>query len=137
MYKQITFQLANYSDDPVAYQWRMQLGSKEEMSEVFQERRSMMSAQNFAQLYDLLNADGVWAYLYSQYFPEEVQEKLMLADMHETAMMVTMVKMPECIDGMVDSYRLENYEKYYYYARYASDAARMQQASEKLCDDFP
>ena len=26
------------------------------------------------------------------------------------------VKMPECIDEMVDTYRFENYEKYYYYA---------------------
>ena len=31
-------------------------------------------------------------------------------------MMVTMVKMPECIDEMVHTYRFENYEKYYYYA---------------------
>lgn len=29
----------------------------------------------------------------------------MLADIYETSMMVTMVKMPECIDSMVDTYR--------------------------------
>ncbi|CAE7277546.1 unnamed protein product [Symbiodinium natans] len=112
----ITFDLANYSDDPLAYQWKMQIGSKEQMSEVFAERRQMMSADNFAQLYDLLHLDGVWAYLYSQYYPKDVQEELMQVDLRETSMMVTMVKMPKCIDEMVDTYRFENYEKYYYYA---------------------
>ncbi|CAL1162891.1 unnamed protein product [Cladocopium goreaui] len=115
----------------------MQLGSDSQMAEAFAERRQMMAANHFQQLYDLLMADGVWAYLYSQYFPEEDREKLMLADMHETSMMVTMVKMPECIDDLVHTYGLENYEKYYFYARYASDAAKMQQISEELCEDFP
>ena len=111
LYKKITFDLANYSDDPVTYQWKMQLGSDSQMAEAFAERQQMMAANHFQQLYDLLMADGVWAYLYSQYFPEEDREKLMLADMHETSMMVTMVKMPECIDDLVHTYRLENYEK--------------------------
>ncbi|CAE7768802.1 unnamed protein product [Symbiodinium pilosum] len=115
----------------------MQTGSQEEMSEVFAERRQMMSADNFAQLYDLLNADGVWAYLYSQYYPEEIQEELMQVDLRETSMMVTMVKMPECIDEMVHTYRFENYEKYYYYASNPKDTARMHQISEKECDTIP
>ncbi|CAE7557709.1 unnamed protein product [Symbiodinium natans] len=136
-YKRITFDLANYSDDPLAYQWKMQIGSKEQMSEVFAERRQMMSADNFAQLYDLLYADGVWAYLYSQYYPKDVQEELMQVDLRETSMMVTMVKMPKCIDEMVDTYRFENYEKYYYYASNAADTARMHQTSEEECDTVP
>lgn len=137
LYKAITFNLANYSDDPVSYQLKMQLGSDEEMAEVFAERRQMMFANNFQQLIDLLNADGVWAYLYSRYYPEDVQEKLMLADMHETAMMATMVKLPECIDDLVHTYRLENYEKYYFYVRYPGNTAKMHEASEKECNNFP
>ncbi|CAE7664046.1 unnamed protein product [Symbiodinium necroappetens] len=136
-YKAITFELANYSDDPVAYQWKMQIGSKEQMSEVFAERRHMMSANNYRQLYDLLNADGVWAFLYSRYYPGDVQEELMQVDLRETSMMVTMVKMPECIDEMVDTYRFENYEKYYYYASNAKDTARMHKASEDECETPP
>ena len=61
----------------------------------------------------------------------------MLADIYETSMMVTMVKMPECIDSMVDTYRFENFEKYYYYASNPASTARMQEASEKLCDSLP
>ena len=137
LYKHITFSLANYSDEPTAYQWKMQLGSDSDMAEVFAERRAMMSANNFAQLYELLKADGVWAYLYSRYFPEDVREALMLADMHETAMMVTMVKMPECIGDLSHTYRLENYEKYYFYARYAANAASVHEMSQTLCDNFP
>ena len=50
----------------------MQLGTKEQMSEVFAERRSFMAANDWRQLYELLDADAMWAYLYSQYYPEEV-----------------------------------------------------------------
>lgn len=50
----------------------MQLGSKEQMSEVFAERRSFMAKNDWQQLYELLDADAMWAYLYSQYYPEEV-----------------------------------------------------------------
>lgn len=133
-YKTITFELANYSDTPFIFQWKMQLGTPQQMREVFEERRHMMADENFTQLYDLLNADGMWAYLYSRYYPKEVQEKLMQSDMRETAMMVTMVKMPECINGLVDAYAYDNYEKYFYYTRYPSNTLKMNKASEQECD---
>mmetsp|Transcript_5983 Transcript_5983/g.10873 ORF Transcript_5983/g.10873 Transcript_5983/m.10873 type:complete len:85 (+) Transcript_5983:1-255(+) len=79
----------------------------------------------------------MWAYLYSQYYPGDVQEDLMMADIRETSMMVTMVKFPECIDEMVDTYRFENFEKYYYYSSNAGDTARMHKASGQACDTVP
>ncbi|CAE7256030.1 unnamed protein product, partial [Symbiodinium sp. CCMP2456] len=141
-YKTITFELANYSDDPVAYQWKMQIGSKEQMSEVFAERRHMMHFGTFASFWlgqEFLTVMPVPRIAdclarYSRYYPGEVQEELMQVDLRETSMMVTMVKMPECIDEMVDTYRFENYEKYYYYASNVKDTARMHKASEEECE---
>lgn len=133
-YKVITFELANYSDIPFIYQWKMQLGTPDQMREVFMERRQMMNGDNFTQLYDLLNADGMWAYLYSRYYPKEVQEALMQSDMRETAMMVTMVRLPECMDELMKPYLFDNYEKYFYYTRYPSNTLAMQSASGKQCD---
>lgn len=129
-YKNITFGFANYSDVSFIYQWKMQLGTPQQVREVMAERRQMMADDNFRQLYDLQNADAVWAYLYSRYYPHEVQEKLMKSDWRETAMMVTMVKMPECISQLYDAYSDSNSEKYFYYTTNPISSARMAHASD-------
>ena len=57
----------------------------------------------------------------------------MMVTMRETAMMVTMVKSPQCVEDLLHAYRLENMAKYYHFERYKENFDNMREASETPC----
>lgn len=123
-----------YTGLPVLKMWAMQLGTDAQMSEVFKERRETMNANNYEKLYNILKNDAVWSHLYSRYYPAGVQDKLREADMAETAKMVTMVKMEQCIPELIARYRSENRDKYYYLVSNHLSAIQVQQTHVATCD---
>lgn len=131
------FRSIMYTGLPVLTMWKMQLGTDDMMKDVFEDRRESMRGENgrYDRLYTILKNDAIWSYLYSRYYPEDVQWDLWNSDMTETAKMVTMVVREECIaDKRLAKYSKANRDKYYYLASNPVSAATVSGTYIPKCD---